>query len=76
MQDSQHRQDLAQDQQHLAGTEHQLTLTALLKDLIETAAVLPIPDRPDRSLRLQQFTKPRQLGVQQGLQQRPVALKS
>jgi hypothetical protein len=46
MQGHQHRQQLPQQQQHLAGAEHQLALAASLQQLVIGAAGLPIAHQP------------------------------
>ena len=51
------RQQLAQQQQHLSSSEHELTLQALLLDLAEAGALLPVTQQPETSLLLQERTE-------------------
>jgi hypothetical protein len=48
MQNAQHWKQLAQQQQHFAAAEHELSLTPLLLDLPKAGSLLPLPDQPER----------------------------
>ena len=67
MENRQHRQKLAQQQQHLARTQLQLVVTD---------AVLPVAHEPERSIQFQAFATSGQLRMQEGLQLRPKALQT
>ena len=71
MQHGQHRQQLAQQQQHLAGTEDQLALgTGLQQQLVGTAG-LPFAHQPQTLLGLNGRPEPGHLGMEQPLQLAP-----
>ena len=71
VQHGQHRQQLAQQQQHLAGTEDQLALgTGLQQQLVGTAG-LPFAHQPQTLLGLNGRPEPGHLGMEQPLQLAP-----
>lgn len=71
VQRGQNRQQLAQQQQHLAGAEHELALAPCLQQLGVGAAVLPFARQPELRFGLDQPTEARHLGMQHPLQPRP-----
>ena len=71
MQYGQHRQQLAQQQQHLAGTKHQLALGTGLQQQLVGAAGLPLAHQPQTLLGLNGRPEPGHLGMEQPLQPAP-----
>lgn len=68
MQHHKHGQQLPQQQQHLAATEHKLTLGAGRQKVGIGAAALPVADQPPIGTVLDQAPEPGHLGMEQGLQ--------
>ena len=68
MEGHQHRQQLPQQQQHLAGTEHQLALAAGLQQLVIGAASLPIAHQPLPAALLDHGAETGHLGMEHPLQ--------
>ncbi len=71
VQGGEHRQQLAQQQQHLPRPEHQLALRPQLQQLLVGAARLPLPHQPELILGLDHGTDAGHLGVEHPLQPRP-----
>ena len=68
MQGHQHRQQLPQQQQHLAGAKHQLALAAGLQQLLKGAAGLPIAHQPLPAAVLNHSAETGHLGMKHPLQ--------
>ena len=71
VQGGQHRQQLAQQQEHLAGAEHHLALGPGLEQLLQGAAGLPLAHQPEAAVLAQGPSEPGHLGVQHPLQPGP-----
>ena len=67
----QHRQQLTQQQQHLAGSEHQLALPAGVEQLGVGAAGLPVAHQPQAIPFADGRTDPRHLGMEHPLEACP-----
>ena len=66
-----HRQQLAQHQQHLASTKHQLAFSAGLKQLLIGAARLPLAHQPELIAGRDRPTQAGHLGMEHPLQTAP-----
>ena len=71
VQHRQHRQQLAQQQQHLAGTKHQLPCGPGLEQLLVGATCLPFAHQPQPLGRLDRRPHARHLGMEHPLQPAP-----
>jgi hypothetical protein len=71
VQHRQHRQQLTQQQQHLTGAKHQLTLGAGLEQLPVGAASLPFPHQPEPLGGGDRGPQPGHLGMEHALELPP-----
>ena len=67
----QHRQQLTQQQQHLAGPEHHLALVPGLQQLAVGAAALPLAHQPELALLLDHRPEAGHLGMEHTLKPAP-----
>ncbi len=71
MEHGQHRQQLTQQQQHLSGAKHHLTLGPGHHQLLIGAAGLPLPHQPEGSVLTEGGTEAWHLGMQHPLEATP-----
>ena len=71
VQGGQHRQQLAEQQQHFTGAEHQLALSPGLQQLAQGASGLPLPHQPELVVLFDHGPEAGHLGMENPLQPAP-----